>query len=624
MAFLVLFILNFNISKELKRAENLYLSALYENNIDPSNPFYYFINAIEKEKAGAPQEANKFLEIAKQKANLDFFISFLMFKISEEEKIERFKDILWKYLLESKKKSKIEEVPQISEYFYKKAKATPFLSQAVDYLNKALLFSPSFYPAFLYKLELYYLNSKWFNLLKEIFKAPFVFKNNPITEIVYNLFQLRFLSVIFYLLVFIFGLGVLILKRNIFLYYAYSLISNVKGVEFTPAFVYTALFIIGAPIAILYLIILPFFAFLERREKLVAFIPVFLFLFLPYFKSKEKKMEILISDSNSPLRLYYSVKTGQYSDDIIEFLKKTDNLYLKELLLTIYLREDNIKEAYNVIKELKNKLKTPSFYTNIGNYYFIKNKIDSADIFYKKAVSIDPYNYEANFNLAQTALLRVDLETFNNQIKIINSIDKERTEKLTELIQKYNIEPYVIAFPSYDLIHKNTKIYFKKARSLIDILFFPSFLFFESLVLIFFIFFFNKRIEFDICSSCFAPLILEGEEIEPIGRVCEICKKDLSVPTSSKLRERLTARLRTRRKDRLRFYVFISNVLLPGLGFFINSSYLGYLFSSIIFSISLFFLFFTDFKIIGFLLYFISILPAVFYYLGGGRVNENI
>ncbi len=620
----VIFLLIINLTwfqRDLNYAKKLYNEALM-GEADSLNPFLYFLKAIEFERGGSLQEARNNFEKAKLFSNLEPAIVFLMLKISDKQNLPDFYNDLWNELLKSKIKKGVKEIPEISYYFLNKAGEKILLSAKISQLNKALKISPSFYPAWYEKIKLYYLNFKFLDALKTFFNFSPFFSGNPALKKIFQVTLLRIFIILIFVLISTLILSFTIRKRQSIYFYLPQNIPHVPELEFILSIIFILFIFIGLPLPFLFLLVFPVVFNLENKEKKALFLfSLFLFLITVIGMICERRLVNFINDKNNPDVLLYLTKNSPYDEELI---KKWDNVKVKEaelLKAIIYLKGNKIKEAKSILKKM---IKTSSDYevlVNTGNLYFLENKFDSASIFYRRAIEIEPERFEAHFNLAQVAFSLVDLTLFQKEIDMANRIDQQRTEEFTRRIKEFKLIPIIYAYPEKI---KNYKYKGENTFLFTDSYLLPPFLILEILVLIFLIFFVKSGRSIFRCRACLKGIPQGGKEVEPVGEVCDVCAKELESTASLKLRQRLAMRLRAKRNNKLKTGILIANFMIPGLGFGINNSFFLLTFTSMIFGISLIIILFTSFKTFGIILYMLSIIIGLIYYITGGRIDASI
>ncbi len=607
--------------RDFQKAKEMYYQAL-KGEEGSENPFVYFLKAIEFEKAGNLEEARSNFEKAKLFSNLEPSIIFLMYVISERKNLPDFESELFSLLLKSKIKKRTAEIPEISEYLLKSSETKALLSLKIKELDKALLISPSFYPAWYEKLKLYYINLKFPDFIKTFLKFSPFFSGNPLVKEIFNLSLIRTLILFSFSITVILLFGLTIRRRHSIYFFTGQNIPHIPELEFLFSILFVLFIFFRAPLPFFFLLILPTLFYLNNKEKIILFIfSLFILLIAILSINKEKfSLNFVTSHRQNPYYLLYITKNSPYDEDLI---KEWDKLEIKEKELIkaiIFMKGNKIEEAQKSLKNVRNK-SSYTYLVNLGNLYFLKSKYDSASVFYKNAIDRNPEGFEAHFNLAQVAFQLVDLDLFQKEIDILNQLDAKRTEKYTRMIKEYKLTPIVYAYPE-----KFENFKFKKTKSELfsNIYLFPPFLIPLILVILFLIVFLRKHLRFKRCRACYRRIPEGGEEIEPVGEVCEKCKKELISTESLKLRQRLAARLKAKRLDRVKNGILISNLIMPGLGFVINNSFILFILTAGIFSISLIILYFTSFDLFGIIFYILAVLISLLYYIAGGKIDESI
>ncbi|MEN3044724.1 MAG: tetratricopeptide repeat protein [Candidatus Hydrothermales bacterium] len=619
----VVFLLIFSTSwfyRDFEIAKGLYERAKRgEENLE--NPFVYFIKSVEDFKSGNLERARINFEKAKYFSNLDPATIFLMFLISEVKGLPQYTHDLFPLIVKSKEKKQVSDIYPVSEYFIKKSEKTTLLSLKLDALDKALLISPSHLEAFSKKLENLYRNFRILEFLKNLLSfSPFK-TCNPLLKNILKLAITRFLILFLYSLFFILILGILI-RRRYFLYFLFKeKILKFPYFEYLPLMIFFLLLILKAPLALYLLLIIPTIFLLEQKEKILLTILIVLLLVSTFliFPAESSSLSF-IKDPRNPYYLKYLTENSPYDEDI---LSKWDNFDLEEknmIKSIIYMKKGEIVEAEKLLKDEKEK-NTYYYYVNLGNLYFLKGKYDSSGFFYRKALSLNPQGFEAHFNLAQVAFVLVDLSLFEKQIEILNRIDSRKTEKYINTIKEYKLSPFLYAYPEK---FKKYKIKRERKGLFVNTFIFPPIFIPVSLVILFLVFFQKRFIKPERCKICMKTVFIEKESVPPFGVLCRDCKDEILPLESLKLKQRLAARLKMKRLNRIKNMLLFSNILLPGLGFVINNSLILFLITSSFFSLGIIIILFTQFKFFGIILYLTCILISLIYYIIGGRIDENI
>ncbi|MEO0284037.1 MAG: tetratricopeptide repeat protein [candidate division WOR-3 bacterium] len=606
--------------KDFESAKFLYESAL-KGKENTENPFVYFIKAIKEEKMGKFEEARNDFEKAKFFSNLEPANLFLMFIISDKKNLKEFKDELFLLLLKSKEKKGVEDIYEISEYFYKKSEWEPLFTLKIEELDKALAISPTYIKAWFKKLELYYINFKFLDFLKTFFSfSPFK-RGNPLFKEIFNLAFLRVIIIFFYSLFFIFLLGVLLRKRYSIYFINLKTLSQFPESEFLPIILFLIFLFLRAPLPFYLLLIIPTIFFLELKEKI--FLSVFLiliFLVSLFTIQKEPYSLSFVQDPLNPYYLKFLTMNSPYDE---ELLKKWDSLNIEEKNLMksiIYMKKGEIKEAEKLLRDKFNK-SSYNYLVEMGNIYFLKGKYDSASIFYREAINFYPEKFEAHFNLSQVAFQMVDLDLFQKEIDILNHIDAKKTERYIKVIKEFKLTPFLHAYPEN---FKKYKFKSEKVFLFVNKFIFPPLFMPLSFIILFLMFFLKGKQSIKRCKACKKVILGEVENIPPLGEVCEKCRDEILATESLKLRQRIAMRLKMKRLQKIKNILLFVNLLLPGLSFVINNSMILFLISSSIFSLGLIIIYFTSFKLFGILLYIFSFLIFLFYYLIGGKIDEAI
>lgn len=606
--------------KDFERAKFLYGSALKKEE-NSENPFLYFIKAIEEEKMGKFEESRKNFEKAKFFLNLEPAFLFLMYIISDMKNLKEFKEEIFSLLLKSKEKKGVEDIYEISEYFYKKSEWEPIFTLKIKELDKALAISPTYIKAWLKKLELYYINFKFLEFLKTFFSfSPFK-RGNPLLKEIFNLAFLRVLILFFYSIFFIFLLGILLRKRYSIYFLNIKKLSDFPESEFLPLLLFLFFLFLRAPLSLYLILIIPTIFILEIKEKIFLSIFLIITLFFSFFTIQKEPYSLsFVENPDNPYYLRFLTMNSPYDE---ELLKKWDLLDIDEKNLMksiIYMKKGEVEEAE---KLLKNKIEKSSYIYLVekGNLFFLKRKYDSASIFYREAINLNPENFEAHFNLSQVAFQMVDLDLFQKEIEILNHIDAKKTERYIKIIKEYKLTPFLHVYPKHFKKYK-----FEKKKNFLFVnkyILLPLFIPF-SIITLFLIFLLRGSKSFKRCKACKRLILEEGENIPPIGEVCEKCKDEILSTESLKLRQRIALRLKMKRLQKIKNLLLFLNLILPGLSFVINNSMILFLISSSIFSLGLIVIYFTSFKLFGIILYIFSFLIFFLYYLAGGKIDEAI
>ncbi|MEN3046612.1 MAG: tetratricopeptide repeat protein [Candidatus Hydrothermales bacterium] len=606
--------------KDFERAKSSYESAKRgEENLE--NPFVYLIKSIEDLESGNYESSKLNFEKAKFLSNLDPATIFLMYLILEQKGISQYAHDLFPLIIKSKEKKQVSDIYPVSEYFIKKSEGATSLAMKLDALDKALLVSPSHLEAYSIKLENLYKNLKIFEFLKTLFSLSPFKTCNPLLKSILKLIVTRLLILFLYSLFFILILGILVRKRY-FLYFIFKEKTlKFPYFEYIPLIIFFLLLILRAPLALFLVLIIPTLPLFELKEKILLVISIVLLLIstLLIFPLESHYLSH-IKEPNNPYYLKYLTENSPYDEDI---LSKWDSFNLEEKNLIksiIYMKKGDIVEAEKLLKNEKEK-NSYIYNVNVGNLYFLKGKYDSAGIFYRNAINLNPKGFEAHFNLAQVAFVLVDLSLFEKQIEILNSIDPKKTERYINKIKEYKLLPFLFVYPEK---FKKYKIKLERKGLFLDTFIFPPIFIPLSFVILFLIFFMKKSVRLDRCKICLKPIFSDKESVSPFGILCGDCKNEIINLESIKLKQRLAMRLKMKRFTKIKNLLLFSNIILPGLGFVINNSFILFLITSSIFSFGIIIMLFTQFKFFGIFFYLTSILISLIYYAIGGKVNENI
>jgi len=622
MSFLFILIITSSwFQEEFQKAKEMYYQALKDEK-SPENPFVYFLKGIELERAGNLQEARINFEKAKLFSDLEPSTIFLMYIISEKKNLPDFKLELFTLLLKSKIKKGASEIPEISEYFLKSAETKSLFSLKINELDKALSISPSFYPAWYEKLKLYYINMKFFDFIKNFLKFSPFYSGNPLTREIFNLSLIRTLILFSFSMTVILLFGLTIRKRKVIYFFTGKNFPYIPELEFLLGTIFILLIFFRLPLPFFFLLILPALSYFNNKERIILFIFSLFILLITIFSIRMENFSLnfVISERENPYYLLYLTKNSPYDEELIKEWDKFD-INEKELLKAIiFMKGNRLEEAHKSLKKVKDKF-SYIYLVNLGNLYFLKSSYDSASIFYKNAININPKGFEAHFNLAQVAFLLVDLDLFQKEIEILNHLDAKKTEEYTRIIKEYKLTPTLYAYPEK---FENFKLGKANSELFSNIYLLPPFLI-PLLVLTLFLTVFQRRnLSFKRCSACGRTIPEGGEEIEPLGEVCEKCKKKLISTESLKLRQRLSVRLKVKRLERVKIGILISNLIMPGLGFVMNNSFILFILTAGIFSISLILFYFTSFKLFSIIFYILAVLIVLSYYIAGGKIDESI
>ena len=140
-------------------------------------------------------------------------------------------------------------------------------------------------------------------------------------------------------------------------------------------------------------------------------------------------------------KLAAEVKLAQKDTiEYVQLLKQGINKYPNECsvilteLINFYLNKKEINTALNYLKlAIEKEPKNQTYYFAQGSLFENANKPDSAEISYKKALEIEPNNFEFNY---YTGVLY-----FNNAASFINSANEQKDDsKYNELKKKSELE----------------------------------------------------------------------------------------------------------------------------------------------------------------------------------------